>query len=100
MTQKLSRWILKLTTGLLFFTCIYRMGDEAHAAPQANALEAARAQRISAMPDETPPDRINQLLAARDFNETELFVLAGTHPGIVEHFIREDLRLGTNYLFH
>ena len=70
-----------------------------HAAPSANAIETARAQRVSAMPDESPADRINQLLAARDFNDAELFTLATTHPGIVEHLVHDDLRLATEYLY-
>jgi hypothetical protein len=72
---------------------------QAYAAPVASSLEEARAQRVTAMPDESPADRINQLLSARDFNEAELFVLAGNHPGIVEHLIPGDLRLATDYLF-
>lgn len=70
-----------------------------HAAPVASSLETARAQRVIAMPDESPADRMNQLLAARDFNEAELFVLAANHPGIVEHLIPGDLRLASNYVF-
>ena len=73
--------------------------NTANAAPVATAIEAARAQRVSAMPDESPSDRINQLLAARNFNEAELFTLAGTHPGIVEHLVHDELRLATDYLY-
>ena len=69
------------------------------AAPTANALEQARADRVASMPDESPAERINQLLAARDFNDAEMFALAATHPGIVEHLVDDDLRLATNYLF-
>ncbi|MGB0639957.1 MAG: hypothetical protein ACPGTU_11525 [Myxococcota bacterium] len=70
-----------------------------NAAPVASALEQARADRVASMPDESPADRINQLLAARDFSDAEMFVLAATHPGIVEHLIDDDLRLATDYLF-
>jgi hypothetical protein len=90
------RWPSLLTQWFLFSMLTY---GQAYAAPVASSLEEARAQRVTAMPDESPADRINQLLSARDFNEAELFVLAGNHPGIVEHLIPGDLRLATDYLF-
>jgi hypothetical protein len=99
MTETLKPW---LQWPVLLMQCMLLgilSGSQAYAAPFASALEAARAQRVTAMPDETPSDRINQLLAARDFNEAELFALAGNHPGIVEHLIPGDLRLATEYLF-
>jgi hypothetical protein len=90
------RWPSLLKQLFLFSMLTY---GQANAAPVASTLEEARAQRVTAMPDESPADRINQLLSARDFNEAELFVLAGNHPGIVEHLIPGDLRLATDYLF-
>ena len=69
------------------------------AAPVPNEIERARAERVMNMPDVAPSDRINQLIAARDFNEAELFTLAATHPVIAEHFTPGDLALGANYLF-
>jgi len=99
MTTNILRWFIHLTVGALFIVAPYSQMGTAQAAPVANALEAARAQRISAMPDESPADRINQVLAARNFNEAELFALAGTNPGIVEHLVAKDLRLATDYLF-
>ena len=69
------------------------------AAPNPSDFERARAERVMNMPDVAPSDRINQLLAARDFSQPELFALAATHPVIVEHFIPGDLNLATNYLF-
>jgi len=84
---------------LMQYILLNMLGGTAFAAPVASALEEARAQRVTAMADVSPADRINQLLASRDFNEAELFTLAGNHPGIVEHLIPGDLRLATDYLF-
>ena len=64
----------------------------------ASALELAKAERIGQMPDEAPSHRINQILAAKDFNEAELFALAGTHPVLVQHFTDGELKLATDYL--
>ena len=69
------------------------------AAPNPSDFERARAERVMNMQDVAPSDRINQLLAARDFSQPELFALAATHPVIVEHFIPGDLNLAANYLF-
>jgi hypothetical protein len=91
-THTLAAFIVALVLGVL--------GSAAPmAAPVANQMERARAERVVSMPDVAPSDRINQLLAARDFNDAELFALAATHPVIVEHFTPGDLALGANYLF-
>jgi hypothetical protein len=62
-------------------------------------LETARAKRVAEMPDTTPSHRINQMLAARNFNDAELFVLASTSPGVVEQLVSPAYRVGVNYLF-
>ena len=96
-TAFLLEWIRRLAASALL-VCGLVGTAVAFAAPMANSLETARAERVGAMPDDSPADRMNQLLAARNFNEAELFVLAGSHPGIVEHFVREDLKLATGYI--
>jgi len=85
-----------------FFVAVFVFAlttSPSNASPVANEMERARAQRVMNMPDVAPSDRINQLLAARNFNEAELFSLAATHPVIVEHFAPGDLQLGATYLF-
>jgi hypothetical protein len=84
---------------MVAFFCALSWASTAEAAPFASPLEQARANRVASMPDESPADRINQLLAARDFSDAEMFALAATHPGIVEHLVDDDLRIATNYLF-
>ncbi len=97
MTATLLTWLRNIVApGLLL--CGWVWAAEVSAAPIANAMETARAERVGAMPDDSPSDRMNQLLAARDFNQTEMFVLAASHPGIVEHFVRDDLKLATGYI--
>ena len=61
--------------------------------------ENARAAAVAQLPDESPANRINQLLQARQLNRTERFVLASTHPGIVEQLEHPTRSLATNYLF-
>jgi len=61
--------------------------------------EKARAAAVSQMLDESPAGRINQLLAARQLTRTERFVLAATHPGIVEQLEVPVQKLATGYLF-
>jgi hypothetical protein len=61
--------------------------------------ELARAAVVAQMPDESPAERINQLLAARRLSHTERFVLASTHPGVVEQLMHPVQRLATDYLF-
>ena len=99
MTDLISRWLgrplhLVLGAALLVST----VGAPVSAAPMATALEMAKAERIAQMPDEAPSHRINQILAVKDFNEAELFALAGTHPVLVEHFTDGELKLATDYL--
>jgi len=100
MSDLISRWTsspihLVIWTALLSLSA----GAPAFAAPQVNAVEQARALRIGQMPDEAPSHRINQLLAAKNFNEAELFALAGTHPVLVEHFIEGEAKMAADYLF-
>jgi len=61
--------------------------------------EIARSAAVSQMPDESPAERINQLLAARGLNPNEQFVLASTHPGVVEQLVISEHRLATDYLY-
>lgn len=74
-------------------------GRPVFGAPMPSEVERAKAERVMAMDDVAPADRINQLLAAREFTDAELFALASTHPILVEHFIPGDLQLALQYLF-
>ena len=99
MSDLISRWRgrpLHLVFGAILL--VLTAGVPASAAPMASALEMAKAERIGQMPDEAPSHRINQILAAKDFNEAELFALAGTHPVLVQHFTEGELKLATDYL--
>ena len=99
MSDLISRWLgrpLHLVFGAAIL--VSTAGAPVRAAPMASALELAKAERIGQMPDEAPSHRINQILAAKDFNEAELFALAGTHPVLVQHFTDGELKLATDYL--
>jgi hypothetical protein len=67
--------------------------------PLPNGDELARAAAVAQMDDNSPSQRINQLLASRQLSRTERFVLAGTHPGVVEQLEGPIQKLVTNYLF-
>jgi len=98
MTDQISqtRSIIIILSAMVLFLA---GGSPVFAAPSANDIERAKAERVMNMADVAPSDRINQLLAARDFNDAELFALASTHPILVEHFIPGDLNLALQYLF-
>ena len=99
LSDLISRWLgrpLHLVFGAAIL--VSTAGAPVCAAPMASALELAKAERIGQMPDEAPSHRINQILAAKDFNEAELFALAGTHPVLVQHFTDGELKLATDYL--
>jgi hypothetical protein len=78
---------------------VLAVGRPVQAAPMPTPIEEARAQRVGQMPDEAPSHRINQLLAAKDFNTAELFALSSTHPVIAQHRIPGELKLASDYLF-
>ncbi len=60
--------------------------QDAHAgAPPITDSDRAAAQLIRNMPEATPVDRMNQILAARNLTPGGLFELATTHPHLVEH---------------
>ncbi len=67
--------------------------------PRATPEEIARAAVVSQMPDDSPAERINQLLAARSLTRTEQFVLAATHPGTVQQLVDPFHKLASGYLF-
>jgi len=98
MTDQISR--MRTTFHLLCaMVLLLTGGRSAFAVSFPTEVEQARADRVVSMSDVAPSDRINQLLAAREFNDAELFALAATHPVLVQHFIPGDLRLALNYLF-
>ncbi len=98
MTDQISR--MRATFHLLCaMVLLLTGGRSAFAVSFPTEVEQARADRVVSMSDVAPSDRINQLLAAREFNDTELFALAATHPILVQHFIPGDLRLALDYLF-
>ena len=98
MTDQISR--MRATFHLLCAMVLLLTGGRpAFAVSFPTEVEQARADRVVSMSDVAPSDRINQLLAAREFNDTELFALAATHPVLVQHFIPGDLRLALDYLF-
>ena len=98
MTDQISR--MRATFYLLCaMVLLLAGGRSAFAVSFPTEVEQARADRVVRMSDVAPSDRINQLLAAREFNDAELFALAATHPVLVQHFIPGDLRLALDYLF-
>lgn len=97
MTDQISQ--MRLTLIVIGAVLTLAGGGPAFSAPMATEAEQMRVDRVTNLPDVAPSDRINLLLASRDFNDAELFALASTHPIIVEHFIPGDLQLAKNYLF-
>ncbi len=87
----LCRWVMLVGIQILSL--------QALAMTPPSEIETARAKRVSEMSDETPSHRINQMLASRNFNDRELFVLATTSPGIVEQLKDPVYKLGVDYLF-
>jgi hypothetical protein len=60
--------------------------------------DVSQAFHISSMPDGDPSQRLAQLLAGSDLDDGALFVLAGTHPGLVEQLLSDDYAQALAYL--
>lgn len=58
--------------------------------PVVTDLARAQAAQVAAMDDAGPVGRLNQILAASKLDRAALFVLASTHPGIVEQVISKE----------
>lgn len=67
-------------------------------APKIDTAAQMRAERILSMPDDDPVARVNQLLAARKLDDSALFVLAATHPGLVQQIVDPEYKLAVTYL--
>lgn len=66
--------------------------------PVSNAAEQAEADRILAMPSDSPSARFNQLLAARDLSPGARFALAARAPGLVEQLEVEPYMVAMAYI--
>ena len=67
-------------------------------APVVDATARATAGRISNMPDSDPVARLNMVLEAAKLDEPALFVLANSHPSIVEHFTDPHIKATVDYI--
>ena len=66
--------------------------------PTPTQLDEAQASRVLAMPSDSPPARLNQLLAARDLGPAAQFALAARMPGLVEQLVTREYQLALAYL--
>ena len=67
-------------------------------APVVGPEDTARAARVASMRDSDPVGRLNQLLEAVTLSEAALFVLAASHPGLVQQVVDEKYRPALDYL--
>jgi len=71
---------------------------DAGSVPTLTPAAQNQASLIARMSDADPAARVNQLLAARDFDRDSLFALAMTHPGISEQLVSTEYRPAVNYI--
>lgn len=81
---------------LLAVTCLARTA--AAGAPVVTPQDTATAQRVAHMRDSDPIGRLNQLLEAVALSQGALFVLAASHPGLVQQVVDEKYRPALAYL--
>ena len=58
----------------------------------------ARASIVVAMADDDPVDRLNLMLASKDLDSAAQFVIASTHPSIVEQLYDPRYRIAVDYI--
>lgn len=67
-------------------------------APVVDAAARAAASRVAGMPDTDPVARLNMVLEAAKLDEAALFVLANSHPSIVEHLTDPHIKATVDYI--